>query len=150
MLISTVALYFCAADAVLITQVLYYNHVNSGKQTLQVSAQTDTEDRPDQPLLSRRPSDNIGLPGSRRRSSVSQNGQGAVIIPSIAEDGCYARSWLRNSLSVFAVCALGVVRTLLRLSCLFCVESEENIVFWGQKDNICLAVQPPKLTQIFV
>lgn len=106
--VIALALYFCAADAVLITQILYYNHVNSRKNVVQASTQVDIEDRPDQPLLSRRPSE-IGLPGSRRRSSVSQKRQRAATLPLIPEDRGHARRWLKNSLSVFAVCALGGV-----------------------------------------
>lgn len=92
----------------MITQILYYNHVNSRKNVVQASTQVDIEDRPDQPLLSRRPSE-IGLPGSRRRSSVSQKRQRAATLPLIPEDRGHARRWLKNSLSVFAVCALGGV-----------------------------------------
>lgn len=88
-------------------EVLYYNYVNSGKKGVQ-STRVDIEHRPDQPLLSRRPSD-IGLPGSRRRSSLSQKRQGAAALSVIPEDGRHARPWLKNSLSVFAICALGTV-----------------------------------------
>lgn len=104
---QALALYFCVADAVLITQILYYNYVKSRQNDVQ-STRVGTEDRPDQPLLSRRPSD-IGLPGSRRRSSVSQKQRRAAVFPIIPEDGGHSRPWLKNSLSVFAVCALGAV-----------------------------------------
>ena len=101
------ALYFCVADAVLIAQILYYNYVNSRKKGIR-SNPVEIEDRPDQPLLSRRSSD-IGLPGSRRRSSVSQRRQGTAALLTIPENDGYAGPWLKNSLSVFAVCALGTV-----------------------------------------
>ena len=76
-----------------------------------MSTQVGMEDRPDQPLLSQKPSD-IGLPRSRRRSSVSQNRQraeGAAKLPHNSEDGHQAHHWLKNFLSVFAVCALGAM-----------------------------------------
>ena len=92
----------------MITQISYYNYVNSRRRSVQASTQVDIEDRSDQPLLSQRPSD-IGLPGSRRRSSVSQKRHGAAKLPHILDDGHQAHSWLRNSLSVFAVCALGAM-----------------------------------------
>lgn len=101
------ALYFCFADAVLITQILYYNYINSRDKGFQ-STGVDIEDRPDQPLISRRPSD-IGLPGSRRRSSVTQKRQGAAAPSVVRETGGQARPWLKNCLSVLAVCALGTV-----------------------------------------
>ena len=66
----------------------------------------ETEDRVEQPLLSRRPSD-TGIPGSTRRFSTSPKRQGAAAVAVIPEDG--SRPWLKNSLSVFAVCALGIV-----------------------------------------
>lgn len=110
-------MYFCAADAVLIAQILYYTRVNPPKSSLQTSNQVDVEDRPDQPLLSRRPSD-IGLPGSRRRSSVSQKRRGAATLPLIAEDDVHVYPWPKNFLSVFAVCALGA---LVRTSPAHCV-----------------------------
>lgn len=105
---QAVALYFCAADVVLIAQVLYYSHVNSREKSIQASTQLDEDDRPGQPLLSSRPSD-IGLPGSRRRSSVSQKVHRAATLPIISRDSRYGYPWLRNSLSVFAVCALGAM-----------------------------------------
>ena len=92
-------------------QILYYNYVNSRRRSVQASTQVGIEDRSDQPLLSQRPND-IGLPGSRRRSSVSQRRNrenGAAKLPHIPEDGHQAHPWLKNSLIVFAVCALGAM-----------------------------------------
>lgn len=104
------AIYFCIADAILITQCLYYNYVNSHKKPLEVAADRDT-DSPNQPLLSRRASSDIGLPGSRRRSSVSQKRRDSTIaalaLPTIPEDGGNAHEWVNNTLSVVAVCAIG-------------------------------------------
>ena len=95
----------------MITQILYYYYVNSRRRSVQASTQVGIEDRPDQPLLSQRPSD-IGLPGSRRRSSVSQKrhrADGAAKLRHILEDGHQAHPWRKNSLSVFAVCTLGAM-----------------------------------------
>ena len=104
------AVYFIIADAVLITQCLYYNHVNAGKQSAGGLAQGETA-REDQPLLGRRPSD-IGLPGSRRGSSVSMKRRsstvGAPTLSTIPEDGGYARPWVKRTLAVLAVYAIGV------------------------------------------
>lgn len=67
-------------------------------------------DSPSQPLLGRRPSD-IGLPGSRRRSSVSQKRRNSsltpLILPTIPEHGGKVPTSVRNALSVFAICAAG-------------------------------------------
>ena len=88
----------------MIAQILFYNHLNFRKKGVQ-STPLETEDRVEQPLLSRRPSD-IGIPGSTRRSSASPKRQGAAAVAVIPEDGS---PWLKNSLCVFAVCALGIV-----------------------------------------
>ena len=106
--LQALALYFCAADAILITQILYYNYVNSRRRSTQAPTPGGVEGGLDQPLLSRGRSD-IGLPGSRRRSSVSQQRRGAVKIPLNPEDGHQVYPWLKNSLSVFVVCALGAM-----------------------------------------
>lgn len=80
--------------------------MNSRKQSLK----DPQSDDPNQPLLSPRPSD-IGLPGSRRRSSVSQKRRNSSLAPStlptIPEDGGKIPAWVKNSLSVAAVCAVG-------------------------------------------
>lgn len=108
--VIALAAYFIIADAVLITQCLYYNHVNAGEQSAGDLAQGETT-REDQPLLGRRPSD-IGLPGSRRGSSVSMKRRsstlGAPTLSTIPEDGGYTRPWVKNTLAVLAVCAVGV------------------------------------------
>lgn len=115
---QALAFYFCIADVILITQILYYNYINSRGRRLQASTQAGIEDRADQPLISQRPGD-IGLPGSRRRSSVSQNrhrADGPAKLQHISEDGHQARHWLKNSLSVSAVCVLGAMGWYLAFS----------------------------------
>ena len=108
--VIALAIYFLIADAVLITQCLYYNHVNAHTQSTGDLARAESTAE-DQPLLGRRPSD-IGLPGSRRRSSISikrrGSATGAPILPTIPEDGTYSRPWVKNTLAVLAVCAVGV------------------------------------------
>ena len=99
------ALYFCAADAVLIAQVLYYNYMNSRKIGVQPLSRRSIEDSPDQPLLASTLSD-VRLPGSRRRSSASQK-HVAAISSFMPRGNLRACHWLKNILSVIAVCALG-------------------------------------------
>lgn len=103
------AVYFVIADAVLITQCLYYNYVNSRKGLPASSLQGHTDD-PSQPLLVRRPSD-IGLPGSRRRSSVSQKRRDSSLtpptLPTIPEGRKSVGASASNALSVLAVCTAG-------------------------------------------
>ena len=103
--VIALAAYFIIADAVLITQCLYYNHVNAGEQSAGGFAQGETA-REDQPLLGRRPSD-IGLPGSRRGSSVSMKRRSSTLgeptLSTIPEDGGYTRPWVKNTLAVLTV-----------------------------------------------
>ena len=105
------AIYFIIADSVLLIQCLYYKHVNARRSITADLTRRDT-DNPEQPLLGRRPSD-VGLPGSRRRSSVSfrrrDSSIGVPVLSTIPEAGDNVRPWLKNTLCVVAVCAIGTV-----------------------------------------
>ena len=113
--VIALAVYFCLADLALITQCLYYNFINARKGTGNHSAATlESESVERQALLGRRSSDNIGLPGSRRRSSASQyqaNSQrsynGGLSLYSIPEEYGVVKEWLRNGVSILLVCAAG-------------------------------------------
>ena len=109
--VIALAIYFCFADAVLITQCLYYNYINAQKaaRAQSIDANGTVQDDSSQPLL-RRNSDNIGLPGSRRRSSVSQKRRDSsvrTILPTIPEGESASRMWAKNAISVILVCAVG-------------------------------------------
>ena len=108
--VIVLAIYFCVADAILITQCLYYLYINSRKpKSGHITCQADD---PSQPLLVQGSSD-FGIPGSRRRSSVSQKRRNlcltASTLPPTPEREIYARAWITNALSVAGVCAIGVV-----------------------------------------
>jgi hypothetical protein len=107
--VIALAIYFIIADAVLIIQCLYYNHVNACKQFADPPQEEAAGEN--QPLLGRRLSD-IGLPGSRRGSSVSRKRRsstvGAPTLTTIPEDESHARLWVKNTFAVLAVCAVGV------------------------------------------
>ena len=105
------AVYFCFADAILITQCLYYNFVNEQKAARQAKLISDGSgsNDPEQPLL-RHNSDNIGLPGSRRRSSVSTKRRDSSLrspLPSIPEVENSTRNWLKNFICIILVCLAG-------------------------------------------
>lgn len=109
--VIALAVYFCFADAVLITQCLYYNFINARKAARQEAkaANGAASDDPHQPLL-RRNSDNIGLPGSRRRSSASTKRRDSVLsspLPVILEGETSSRTWSKNALSIMLVCLAG-------------------------------------------
>ena len=105
------AIYFIIADSVLLIQCLYYKHVKARRRLTADLARSDSDD-PEQPLLGRRPSD-VGLPGSRRRSSVSfkrrDSSIGVPVLSTIPEGGGNVRPWLKNTLCIVAVCAIGTV-----------------------------------------
>ncbi|KAI9801348.1 MAG: hypothetical protein M1825_003327 [Sarcosagium campestre] len=114
--VIALAVYFCFADLVLILQCLYYNFRNAREARPRMSrgsTQTDSEEDDEQPLLGRRES-NIGLPGSRRRSSGShahRNRRGSDVRRSalsiVKEEESSTKVWIRNLVSVLLVCAVG-------------------------------------------
>ncbi|MCJ1416866.1 hypothetical protein MMC32_003205 [Xylographa parallela] len=109
--VIALAVYFCFADAILITQCLYYNFVNEQKAARQAKLIGDGSgsNDPEQPLL-RHNSDNIGLPGSRRRSSVSTKRRDSSLrspLPSIPEVETSTRNWLKNFICIILVCLAG-------------------------------------------
>lgn len=113
--VIALAVYFCFADLILITQCLYYNFLNTRKGTGKHSAAaSESEGEERQALLGCRNSDNVGLPGSRRRSSASphqgnsqRSHSGGRSVPSTPEWYAAVREWLKNGVGIFLVCAAG-------------------------------------------
>lgn len=66
-------------------------------------------DAEQQPLLGRRDSSNLGLPGSHRRksSTASRPRRRASSLPSIGEDVETSGEWIKNTLSIIGVCVVG-------------------------------------------
>lgn len=103
--VIALAVYFCFADLILISQCVYYN-VRNARKLRKVS--TRTVDSADQPLLGRRDSSNLGLPGShRRRSSALSRRRRASSLPSLLEDEDARGEWIKNTLSILGVCLVG-------------------------------------------
>ena len=61
----------------------------------------------DAPLLGRRDSSNIGLPGSHRRSSTASRRRRASSLPTSMDVEETTSAWLKNSLSIVGVCVVG-------------------------------------------
>lgn len=105
--VIALAIYFCFADLVLLSQCFYYNHINSRKRQESI----DTVVSEQEPLLSRRrSSDTIGLPGSHRRRSSARSGTGPTdsLAKILEEDeNENGNPWLRNTVSIAAVIAVG-------------------------------------------
>ncbi|KAF2467008.1 vacuolar membrane PQ loop repeat protein-like protein [Lindgomyces ingoldianus] len=110
--VIALAIYFCFADLILISQCLYYNIINDRKSRRKSTRSTLTQDSAEQPLLSRRDS-SIGLPGShrrrssaasrRRRESVNRNDSLARIV----EEESGHKEWIKNTVSIIGVCIIG-------------------------------------------
>jgi hypothetical protein len=117
--VIALAIYFCIADFVLISQCLYYNHINARRAARHPSIQSTTSHMSNEnsPLLTRRrSSDTIGLPGShRRRSSALSNRERQDTLTKILEDeeGHEGNPWLRNTLSILGVIVVGAAGWVL-------------------------------------
>ncbi|KAF2759793.1 vacuolar membrane PQ loop repeat protein [Pseudovirgaria hyperparasitica] len=108
-----IAVYFCFSDLALITQCVYYNVKNARKERKLSTRSNGTYDSEDEPLLSRRDSDNTGLPGSHRRksSAASRLHRESVnrrdSLASIVEEETGGREWLKNTLCVVGILTVG-------------------------------------------
>lgn len=118
--VVALAVYFVFADAVLISQCLYYNILNKRREERKRSraaaatATTTSSDGEVEPLLRRSTTSesNIGLPGSRRRSSgasrrARRQSERRESLVSILEEGRGKGAWVKNTLSILLICAAG-------------------------------------------
>lgn len=105
--VVALAIYFCIADFVLISQCLYYNNLNARARQLSTSsAISDAEE----PLLGRRRSnDSTGLPGSHRRASANRRAShtSEPLSKILEEEEAGRGAWLKNTLSIVLVIAAG-------------------------------------------
>lgn len=109
--VIALAIYFCIADFVLISQCLYYNQVNARREAHRHAATlTQSEEAP---LLARqRSDDSIGLPGSHRRNSARHSHSSEARRDSLAKiledvDSPTGSSWTRNIFSIIMVILVG-------------------------------------------
>ncbi len=125
--VIALAMYFCVADLVryrssqlhslhhallltstpkiLITQCVYYNTINARRTARKTSTQSTTS--VEAPLLGRRDSSNVGLPGSHRRDSQASRRRRASSLPTILDVDEEPSEWMKNALSIFGVMAVG-------------------------------------------
>ena len=110
--VIAIAIYFCFADGVLISQCLYYNIVNKRRDAR--TSTTEAMIAEEEPLLARTRSGSLTIPGSRRRSSNASLRRRSSGQPSrdalskiIEGDESLGRLWLRNTISVLAIIAAG-------------------------------------------
>lgn len=118
--VVAIAVYYCLADGVLISQCIYYNLRNARLQRRRSSTATETPD-PTTPLLGRQTNGNDAVNGSRRRSSASLRdgqhrrfSQAEDSIAKVVEEGeSGRRAWVKNVLNVLSICAIGAVGWLI-------------------------------------
>ncbi|KAF1839240.1 PQ-loop-domain-containing protein [Decorospora gaudefroyi] len=102
--VIALAVYFCFADLILIAQCVYYNMKNARRERKVSTRSTDSVEAP---LLARRDSSNIGLPGSHRRDSAASRRRRASSLPTIVDVDKGGREWVKNSLSIVGVAVVG-------------------------------------------
>ena len=112
--VIALAIYFCFADLILISQCLYYNALNARRQRKLSAMTAESTGSEEAPLLQRSSSfagqrrrrSSLGLPGSqaRRRSSASRRRSS---LAAIVEEESGTRAWFKNTISIFLVCAAG-------------------------------------------
>ena len=109
--VTALAVYFCFADFVLISQCLFYNHLNARREAFnEVVASPHSEEAP---LLAReRSNESIGHPGARRRSSTQLSHSSGARRDSLVkilddDDSASGSSWKRNTWSILMVILVG-------------------------------------------
>lgn len=126
--VIAIAVYFCFADFVLIGQCLYYNAINRRKrgtvesagvlesssagphseQTPLLGGDSSAQARPIKRRLTDVNEDNMGLPGSRRRSSRRNTDDiRRSSLERILEEPTRLRAWLKNTVSILAIIIVG-------------------------------------------
>ncbi|EFX02274.1 vacuolar membrane pq loop repeat protein [Grosmannia clavigera kw1407] len=107
------ATYFCFADLVLIGQCVYYNTLNARRASQHAHVHRRRRSSATAgPLLSRRRSSSIGLPGSHRRHSARRSESNLDPLRCIItgeDETPDTNPWVHNALSLVAVFAVGTV-----------------------------------------
>lgn len=120
--VIALAIYFCFADAVLLSQCFYYNSLNARRERASsnavAAAQEERGTNEHAPLLGTAAREEIvqeeslGLPGSRRRSSAasrrrSTNTERRDSLVKILEEEPGRSAYLKNTLSVLMILIAG-------------------------------------------
>lgn len=129
--VIAIAVYFCFADFVLIGQCLYYNAINKrsqekgatvegadartgggaaahSEQTPLLHGDSSATDRSINRRLTDVNEENMGLPGSRRRSSRRNTDDARRnSLERILEEPTKLRAWLKNTISILAIVVVG-------------------------------------------
>jgi hypothetical protein len=111
--VIALAIYFCFADAVLLSQCFYYNTLNARRERKRsIAAAENAAVDENAPLLADQ-QENLGLPGSRRRSSAASRRrtrsttERSNSLSNILEEGQGSTAWMKNTLSVAIILIAG-------------------------------------------
>lgn len=106
--IIAIAVYFCIADGVLITQCLYYRTRNARRETLHHRhRESNDSPEPTTPLLGRLPEDNSRA--TQQEINGRRESEAEDAIAKVVEEGETGRSaWAKNTISLLAICVVGV------------------------------------------
>ncbi|KAG9948544.1 vacuolar membrane PQ loop repeat protein, partial [Aureobasidium melanogenum] len=111
--VIALAIYFCFADAVLLSQCFYYNTLNARRERKRSIAAAENHVIDESAPLLAEQQDNLGLPGSRRRSSAASrrrtrsSAERSNSLANILEEGQGSTAWLKNTLSVAIILIAG-------------------------------------------
>jgi hypothetical protein len=114
--IIAIAVYFCIADGVLISQCMYYKLRIARREQRRHSRQLSNElPTPTTPLLGRRFSDELSIPGSRRRRSSGSlrdhqrraSHADDTLAKIVEESDSGAQAWVKNVFSVLTIAIIG-------------------------------------------
>ncbi|OKL58811.1 hypothetical protein UA08_05630 [Talaromyces atroroseus] len=113
--VLAIAVYFCIADGVLISQCLYYNIHNARREQQQHQRRDSAHSAldsptPTTPLLGRRFSDELSNSRRRRSSADIQRRASypdSTLAKIVEESESGTKAWLKNVFSVLAIVAIG-------------------------------------------
>lgn len=128
--VIAIAVYFCFSDLLLIGQCTYYNRMNQRKKREEADVATDSAngqadasseqtplldgDRTAPPMkrkLTDVTEENLGLPGSRRKSSASvrrtTSDAHQSTLHRILEEPTVQSAWVKNTVSIILICLAG-------------------------------------------
>ena len=107
--VIALAVYFCFADAVLITQCLYYDFVNSSRRTYANDPAVSAEDDVERPLLDPHVNDQADTIASRRRrrSSHASHLRRDSLSQVMHEKETPTKIWTKNAMSMVLICVAG-------------------------------------------
>ncbi|KAE8148167.1 PQ-loop-domain-containing protein [Aspergillus avenaceus] len=103
--IVAIAVYFCLADGVLISQCLYYQVRNSRIAARRRHSSVEAPD-PTTPLLGRPSAPDAEIP--HRRSRSSQHNGDDTLAKLVDDQEAGPSSWVKNVSSVLAICVIGM------------------------------------------